>query len=332
MDELLRSIDLMTPWAIRAAATLRLPDAIADGCNDVAELAVKLGVEREPLARLLRFLANIGVCREIAAHSFELGEMGTLLLDDHPSGIRAWLDLDGWGGRQDRAYEGILETIRSGRPAFETVYGRPLWEELAADPRMTESFNAVMATQARTVAPELVALFDWASVDHVVDVGGGTGTILRSLLEAHPHLRGTLVDRPATAKEAQRALAELGSRCSFAGQSFFDPLPPADVYLLTFVITDWSDATAAALLARCAEALAEDGSVVIFERIADDAAATGSRDLCMLALTGGKERTAAELDAVLDVAGLKVAARRRSPSGRVLTECRRAAPGMPARG
>src|SRR5918997_1604594 len=78
MDELLRSIDLMTPWAIRAAATLRLPDAISAGCNEVGELASKLGVDSEALARLMRFLGNIGVCRETAPHSFELGEMGRL--------------------------------------------------------------------------------------------------------------------------------------------------------------------------------------------------------------------------------------------------------------
>jgi 2,7-dihydroxy-5-methyl-1-naphthoate 7-O-methyltransferase len=320
--DLVRLADLVTPWAIRAAATLRIADEVAAGPADVGQLAHKLDVDAAMLGRLLRYLARIGLYRQEGESLFALTSMGRQLLDDHPVGLRAWLDLDGWGGRQDRAYACILDMVRSGRPAYELLYGCSVWEDLAIKHRLAESFNSMMARQARQVASEILSLFDWSKVRHVVDVGGGIGIILHDVLAAHTQLRGTLVERPETVSVATHTFDSTITRCCLVGQSFFEVLPSGgDVYLLSFVLLDWSDADAIVILRNCARAAKPQGRILIFERIASDNTTTTSRDLCMLAISGGKERTVGELDNLLAEAGLRRTAMRRSPSGRFLVEC-----------
>jgi O-methyltransferase len=211
--------DLVTPMAVRVAATLRLADLMAAGAERVDELAQRTGTDADALGRLLRHLTCHGVFAEPAPGRFMLNETAELLRSDHPSGVRLWYDLEGFGGRMDLAFTELMHTVRTGQPAWERVFGAPFWEHLAADPGMAGSFDAVMAGSVRATA---ASHDDWSGVQHVVDVGGGTGTLVADVLQANPGLRATLVDLPDTVARGRRFLAELGldGRCEFAGQSF----------------------------------------------------------------------------------------------------------------
>jgi len=144
---------------------------------------------------------------------------------------------------------------------------RPFWAYLGANPAISASFDATMAVDAGNAA--VAGGYDWTTVRHVADIGGGTGTLIAEVLRRHPHLRGTLADLlPETAARARQYLAGLGldGRCEVVGQSFFDPLPPgADAYLPSRIIHDWDDAAATAILRRCAEAAASTGRVLVIE-------------------------------------------------------------------
>lgn len=112
------------------------------------------------------------------------------------------------------------------------------------------------------------------------------------MLRRNPHLRGTLADLPETAARARQHLAGLGldGRCEVAGHSFFDPLPAGpDAYLLSQVIHDWDDASASAILRRCAEAAGSAGRVLVIESVAADGdpASFAEMNLRMLVLAGG---------------------------------------------
>jgi hypothetical protein len=277
----------------------------------------------EALGRVLRLLVARGVFAEPEPGTFMLGPTGRLLEDG--AGFRAGLDQEGFGGRMDRAWPALLDTVRAGRPCYADVFGAAFWEDLAAHPEIARSYDALMAAQSESIGPALAECFDWSDVREVVDVGGGTGTLLASLARAHPRLRGTVVDLPATAgAAAQRFTREgLAGRCRALGGSMFDALPKgADVYLLCVVIGDWDDAQAAAVLARCAEAAGVTGRVLIVEALLEaDPAASAAMDLQMLVVSGGRARTLEELRTVIAAAGLELVRRYPISSGLCVLEC-----------
>ncbi|WP_232485916.1 methyltransferase [Streptomyces fildesensis] len=319
-------MDLITPMALRAAATLRLADLIADGSGQIDELARRSEADPDALGRMLRHLVCHGVFTEPEPGHFAVNEIAELLRSGHPAELRRGLDLDGFGGTMDLAFVGLLHTVRTGEPAWETVFGAPFWPYLAANPRMGASFDANMSSSAAFVTDEAGG-YDWSAVRHVTDVGGGTGALLAELLETHPDLRATLVDLPATAERGREFLATRGltDRCEVVGQSFFDPLPAgSDVYVLRRVVHDWDDARARAVLRRCAEAAGERGRVVVIEghgTSGDDPAGFAEMDLRMLVFAGGRERSVDEYSALAAGSGLHVAGVRTTPLGHVVLDC-----------
>ncbi|NJP98082.1 methyltransferase [Nonomuraea sp. FMUSA5-5] len=319
--------DLVTPMAVRVAASLRLTD-LMDGepAVPVEELARRSGTDPDALGRLLRLLVCRGIFTEPEPGTFAVNEPAALLASDHPAQLRQRLDLDGFGGRMDLAFTGLLHTVRTGKPAWEAVFGAPYWDYLAAEPQVSASFDAMMASGDDYVADAAEA-YDWSGVRHVVDVGGGTGVLLSEILRAHPGLRATLVDLPDTVERGRRYLAGRGldGRCAFAGQSFFEPLPAGgEVYVLKRVLHDWGDDDAVRILRRCAEAAGPHGKVVVIETdsgLGSDPAGLAEMNLRMLVLTGGRERTVDDYRAIADEAGLGLAGVRHTPLGHIVLEC-----------
>lgn len=320
-------MDLVTPMALRVAATLRLADFVPDdGTGETAvlsDLAEGAGADPEALARVLRHLVQHGVFTEPRPGQFAANETTALLRTGQPGAV--WLDLDGFGGRMDLAFTGLMHTVRTGEPAWEQVFGQPFWAYLDANPPISASFDATMAVDAGNAA--VADGYDWSTVRHVADIGGGTGTLIAEVLRRNPRLRGTLADLPETAARARQYLAGLGldGRCEVVGQSFFDPLPAgADAYLLSRVIHDWDDAAASAILRRCAEAAGSTGRVLVIESHGTpggDAAAFAEMNLRMLVLAGGRERAIDDYSALAAQAGLQVTAVHDITERHVIIEC-----------
>lgn len=318
--------DLVTPMAVRVAATLGLADLMAQRPLSPDEMARRSGTDPDALDRLLRHLVNHGVFTEPTPGVFALNDLATLLCSDHPSGMRVQLDLDGFGGQMDLAFTGLLHTVRTGRPAWEEVFGAPFWDYLAADPVMGASFDATMTAGAEYVADDAQG-YDWSTVAHVVDVGGGTGALLVAILQAHPGVHATLVDLPDTVERAREQLTKRGlsDRCTFVGQDFFDALPGGgDVYVLNSVLHDWAEQEATSILRRCAEAAADTGRIVIIEETGageDRGSEFAEMDLRMLVLCGGRERSIDGYTAIASAAGLEVARTHTTPLGQAVIEC-----------
>jgi 2,7-dihydroxy-5-methyl-1-naphthoate 7-O-methyltransferase len=320
-------MDLVTPMALRVAATLRIADALPDdGAGEgppLADLAERVGADPEALARMLRHLVQHGVFTEPRPGRFAANRTAALLRTGQPGAV--WLDLDGFGGRMDLAFTGLAHTVRTGAPAWEQVFGQPFWAYLDANPAIGASFDATMAVDASNTP--VAEGYDWTTVRHVADIGGGTGTLIAEVLRRNPWLTGTVVELPETAARARDHLARLrlDDRCEVVGQSFFEPLPVgADAYLLNRVIHDWDDAAARAVLRRCSEAAQGTGRVLVVESLgaADaDPAAFAEMNLRMLVLTGGRERTIEDYSALAASAGLRVTAVHDIPAGQVIVEC-----------
>jgi hypothetical protein len=320
-------MDLVTPMALRVAATLRLADFMPDDGTGqgavLGDLAERAGADPDALARMLRHLVQHGVFTEPRPGQFAANQTAALLRAGQPGAV--WLDLDGFGGRMDLAFTALAHTVRTGEPAWEQVFGQPFWAYLDANPAISASFDATMAVDGGNAA--VAGGYDWTAVRHVADIGGGTGTLIAEVLRCNPRLRGTLADLPETAARARHYLAGLGldGRCEVVGQSFFDPLPPgADAYLLNRVIHDWDDAAATAILRRCTEAAGSAGRVLVIESHGSpggDSAAFAEMNLRMLVLAGGRERTIDDYSALAAGAGLRVAAVHEITERHVIIEC-----------
>jgi len=299
--------DLLTPMAIRVAATLRLADRIAAGTSTPEALAALVGADPEALGRLLGHLVTAGVVTRTES-GFALTALGEELRDDHPAGQRAWLDLEGSVGRADLCFTDLLHTVRTGEPVFPRRFGRPFWEDLIADADRQAQFDGLMRSRLTADGPKVAAAYPWGDLGHVVDVGGGDGSLLVAILRAHPGLRGTVLDLPGAVQRASAAIEEAGltDRAAVVAGSFFDPLPAgAGGYVLSGVLHDWPDEDAARILGRCAEAAGDTGTVLVCDHIGESFDTEG--DLRMLCYFNGRERTLDDLRALAGGAGLGVA-------------------------
>ena len=316
--------DLSTPWCVHVAVTLNLAGHIEAGITGINELAAAAGADTDSLHRMLRHLVSKGVFEEPEPGRFALNDNARILLDP---GARLGLDLDGFGGRMAYSWGSLLTAVRTGKPAYHTVFGRPFWDDLEANPKIARDFDAMMGPGHGVPDPDFPIEGGWDAVRTVVDVGGGTGSLLAEVLHARPHLRGILVDLPSTVARSAEVFRARGvaDRVTVSGQSFFDPLPAGgEVYLLKSVLADWPDPEAAAILRRCAEAARPSGRVVLLNGVSPDDAAGPSPALLMMVLLGGKDRTLGEFRELARGAGLEVQASTRQPSGRFVVECRTA--------
>jgi hypothetical protein len=314
LDQLL---DLTTPWCLMVAATLRIPGLIAEGHHDVADLATAAGCDRDALHAVLDHLVGKGVFQKRTPDTFYCNQPAERL------GETRFLDLDGIGGRLAHTWGTLLDYVRTGQPAYQQVFGRPFWEDLAAHPDIAADFDALMGPAGHGVPDYDIELAGgWDAIRTVVDVGGGTGAMLASLLRRHPHVNGILVDLPGTIARAGEHMTD--ARITLQGQSFFDPLPAgADLYLLKSVLNDWPDQETVAILSNCAQATGTKatGTIAVLGGVAaDDAPRSLGIDMLV---AGGKINTITRFTELARQAGLDVIAAGTQASGRYVVECQR---------
>lgn len=308
VETLIEMADLVTPMAIRVAATLRLVDRL-DRPRTATELAGEAGVDAGALDRLMDHLVAAGVLIHDDEDRFAPTDLGACLRDDHPAGLRADWDIDGAVGRGDLSLTSLLHSVRTGEAAFPVRYGERFWTDLAADPARAAAFDDARGAAAGVDAPSIVAAYDWGALGDVMDVGGGTGTLLIALLNEFPALRGTVLDLPGPAESARKLIdaAGLADRADAVAGDFLERVPEgAEGYLLSAVIHNWGDEDARRILSRCAQAAGADGAVFVVERVARPTRTHA--DLRNLAWFGGKVRDVPELTALAESAGLAEAA------------------------
>lgn len=311
---------LCATWTAQACsvlAELGLADRIAAGTRSSAELAAAADLDQAALKRLLSALADAGVLRQTAADHFELSPVGEYLRSDVPGSVHGTAVM--YGTEVYRSFDGLLDTVRTGRPAFTEQYGRPFYEYLAEHPELAANFNAAMSAAPEPPPPD-AGLFDGART--VVDVGGGDGGLLAHALTSRPDLTGVLVELPQAAERARARLADVGvlDRVRIVAGSFFDDIPAgADTYVLRRVLHNWNDEDAGRLLVRVREAMPAGARLFVLEDLMPDAPEASSAsagawaaprnrivDLLMLVLMDGRDRTVAEYTALLQDSGFTV--------------------------
>jgi SAM-dependent methyltransferase len=296
--------------AIYVMAKLGIADLLRHGSQDSDGLAQATGTDARALYRVLRTLASVGVLVEDEAARFGLTPMGACLQAGVPGSFRAWAIST--GEENYRAWAEVLYSVRTGKSAFEQVFGMGVYDYRAHHPEAAAQFNEGMTDWTRQAAPAVVAAYDFSACTRVVDVGGGQGDLLIALLQAYPHLQGGLVELPHVAAAAQPRLeaAGLAHRCEVVAGNFFEALPSGgDVYILKNVIDSFADDRTVRLLQNCHRAMAPQGKLLVVGQVirpGNDPAVRKLLDLALLVNAGGPVRTEAELHRLFAAAGLQL--------------------------
>jgi|CXWL01.1.fsa_nt_gi ubiquinone/menaquinone biosynthesis C-methylase UbiE len=260
--------------AVGAAADLCLADLLVAGPLTLEELAKRSGARPHVLAPLLRLLVLVGVFRETEYGRYTNTEDGNELLSSSPHSKRSFCMLA--AGTYQRAFLELRHALTTGEPAAWHAFGGSLYRHLERDSDAAEIYDQAMAELTRGVGPALAAARSFADDRTVVDVGGGRGTLLRGLLAAFPHLQGICVDRVDVCDRATRELTsatpELASRLRFVAGDFFGSLPAgAEAYVLKNVLHNWSDESAAKILAAVRRVLRPSSRLLVIESLAGGA-------------------------------------------------------------
>src|SRR5215813_11017327 len=207
--------------AISIITTLGIPDLLRNGSQDCSALAEVTRTHPRSLYRLLRVLAAVGVLNEDNERRFSLTSLGEPLRSDVAFSQSAWARLLG-RPMYHRAWSGLLGGVQTGETAFDRVHGMSVWDFRARHPEETAAFDSAMAAIADQIADAVLAAYDFAPHRTIVDVGGGQGAFITKILEAHPHLHGTLFDQPHVTRRASSRLHQsaVADRCEVIGGDF----------------------------------------------------------------------------------------------------------------
>ncbi|GII52753.1 methyltransferase [Planotetraspora thailandica] len=323
MNALLRRkiMGYIVSQAIFSVSRVGVPDLLADGPRPLPELAAEAGVDMGALGRFLRVLAAEGVFAETTPDVFGLTPMGELLRTDVPGSLSHLAEL--MDGEAYQAWSGAVHSLGTGEPGFDQVYGMPYFSWLAENAEAAERFDRA---QAGLVRLRLLPLLDrdWSGVRTVVDVGGGNGVLMATLLEKFPELTGVVFDLPHVLAGSEPVLEKAGvaDRVRLHGGDFFTSVPAGgDVYVLSQILHDWNDEQATAILRRLREAMPSGGRLLILEQVLPETSEPDPAtllDLHMLVLLGGRERTEKDWRELLAGGGFSLSGLVRGPRSALL--------------
>lgn len=297
--------------AIYVAAKLGIADHLRDGHRTVDELAAATGTHAPSLYRVLRALASVGIFSEDEKRRFALTSLAETLRTDVPDSLRAFATVE-LGEEHYPAWGELLHTVKTSEIAFDCAFGMPVWKFFEQNPENAKTFNDAMTGFTLAVNDAVLSSYDFSSIKKIVDVGGGHGSLIASILKANPKMRGVLFDAPPVIEGARHRIRDEGiaERCEAVAGDFFESVPSGgDAYIVKWIIHDWNDERSVSILKNCHRAMAENGRLLLVEAVVPHGSQphfSKYMDLNMLVMTGGRERTEDEYRALLEASGFRL--------------------------
>lgn len=303
--------------AIYVAVKLKLADLLKDGPRSSEDLAQATGTHAPSLYRLLRVLTSVGVFAEDRQKRFVLTPLGATLRTGVPNSLSGWA-MFYLGEEYHQAWGDLLHSVKTGEPSFNHVFGMGVWQYRAQNPESenAKAFNQVMVDFVGSTDATVLGSYPFSRFAKIIDVGGGDGSLLVSLLEANLNIKGVLFEQPHIAEKATSRIAEAGltSRCEVvAGDALASVPSGGDAYILSRVVQVWNDEKATAILKNCHRAMTPKAKLLLIERVLPSRVKHSVAmqplvlsDLNMLVITGGQDRTAREYESLLGAAGFKL--------------------------
>ncbi|MEA2565547.1 MAG: hypothetical protein QOD49_724, partial [Actinomycetota bacterium] len=295
---------------VHVAAKLGLADRLADGPKTADELAQATETHARSLYRLLRALASVGIFSEDDDQRFSQTPLSEILRRDVPGS--QWAMAVMMGDEHYHAWGDLLESVRTGRTAFDRLYGKPMFEYLGEHPEQAEVFDAAMTSIHGRETQAVLDAYDLSGIGVLADIGGGNGSNLTGILGRYPEMKGVLFDLPHVVGRAAVNLdkAGLSNRCEVVGGDFFGPIPvEADAYFLRHIIHDWDDEKAGLILRNIRTSMPRRAKLLVVEHVlppGDEPSFGKLLDLNMLLLPGGVERTAEEFRRLYEGSGFRL--------------------------
>jgi C-methyltransferase len=294
---------------IHAIAQLGVANRVEDDPVSIAELAEAEGLNAAFLARLMRYLAAYEIFEETSPGYFRATEMSRLIRDDHPRSFAPVLRMASshWWNAAGQ----LADTVRTGKSGIELLYGERFFEFLSGRPQLQQQFDDGMSRFSQMDDQLLARAYDFSNARVVADLAGGKGNFLREILDANPHLRGILFERPA-ALAGGTALDQLvnAGRARLAPGNLFEVIPPgADLFMLKGTLHDFSDDDVVAILTNCARSMRDSDKLLVIEQLLPPGRAphpNRTMDMVMMFLLGGEQRTAVQWQSLLDRSGLRL--------------------------
>ncbi|MCA9622279.1 MAG: hypothetical protein KC731_24815 [Myxococcales bacterium] len=299
--------------ALGALARLGVPEALAHGPRTAADVAAELDLDAAALGRLLRALAREELLTESSDGRFGLTALTRPLCASDPASIRSMV-LNLTADHNARTWSALHLSIRSGERVWDDLHGTDMWTWMEQHPEAGDLFHGAMAELTRDVAPSVVSAYPFERHDSLVDLGGGTGTLLAAILSANPPLRGVLVDRAGVVDQAPAVFAEwqVGERADILAGDVFDAVPEGrGAYLAKHILHGYGDERAVQILKLWRRAMRDDSRLLLVEVVVPDPGEPfmAMLDLQMLVSSfGGRERTHAEWTELLVAGGFELRA------------------------
>ena len=300
-------------WISRAVyviAKLGIPDLLKSEPKTAEELAAATNTHAPSLFRVLRALVSVGVLRSEGG-GFAQTPVSETLVTDAPASLR-WFAVSELGQEHYPAWGNLMHSVKTGEIAFDDFFGMDVWKYFQQNPEDAEIFNNSMSGVTAAVNEAILSLYDFSGFTKIVDVGGGHGGLITSILKANPQLKGVLFDAPQVIEGAQRKIEAAGvaDRCEVVAGDFFKSVPAGgDAYIMKWIIHDWNDELATKILKNCRNQIPANGKLILVDSVVpdtDEPHFSKFIDLNMLVMTGGKERTAKEFEKLLANAGFKL--------------------------
>lgn len=292
------------------AAQIGIADLLAEGSKTTDQLAQETETHEPSLYRVLRALACVGIFTEIEPRAFALTPLASTLQSDTPNSVRdAVIFLN--HPVHDLAWTEIFHSVRTGMPGFDQAHGMPVFDYFQQNAEFSEVFNRAMTSLARNDAAAVADNYDFEGIGRLVDIGGGHGALMTTILDRYPAMTGVVFDLPHVIGGTTQRLEASGhaSRCEAIGGDFFASVPDGDAIIMSHIIHDWDDERSIAILDTCAKALPENGKVLVCDAVipaGDEFSPAKLLDLEMLLLPGGRERTREEFDRLFKRAGFRL--------------------------
>jgi hypothetical protein len=296
--------------AVSCLAQLGIPDLIDAAPKSAEDLAAQIGADPQALYRLMRATACVGVLSEGSDGKFSQTPMSLVLRSDADPSLRSVAIMGGreWHGR---GWSHLDYCVRTGKQAMEKIYGAHVFEYLKQNAEEGRIFNDAMTQLSMVDSPAVADAYDFGGIRSIVDIAGGHGLLLATILKKNPQMRGTLYEMPYVIEGAKNGpLKSVIDRCTFASGDMFSSVPAgADAYVMKHIMHDWTDDRCIQILQACRKGVNPGGKLLIVDSVihpGNDFASNKFLDLQMLIFPSGCERTEKQFRDLLAASGWRL--------------------------
>lgn len=295
---------------VYVTAKLKLADLIAEEPKTVEEIAGLTDTQPDMMSRFLRAAASVGVFAENGEHQFESTPLSETLRSDVPNS--QWALAIMMGEEHYRCWGELLYSLETGKKSFDKLYGQPIFDYLGEHPEAAKIFDGAMTSVHGRESLPMAKSYDFSQFDSMVDIGGGNGSLLATILGEHDSVNGAIYDLPAVIHRTRESLATspVADRIELLSGNFFESAPEGfNCYLMRHIIHDWTDEECGVILQNCHAAMPDDAKLLIAESVippGNEPFFGKLLDLTMMLIPGGKERTEEEYRTLLAENGFKL--------------------------